>query len=241
MLKTIGVIGAGQMGEETLRYLQAEGAQDVVILNRRPQRASQLAERVGGVVKPWESLQECLVHADLVVSTTGASEPIVTAEQFREIGRRRADRTLFILDLAVPRDFAAEIGDSANVYLYCIDDLQAVCDANRKAREKEVPKARKIVDEETQRYLAEYKHRSTGPVIQRLKRKSESIKQEELRRLMNKLGDLDDRSQREIERSFDRLVNKLLHPALESLREEAGGGSHKTLVDALRRLFQIHD
>jgi glutamyl-tRNA reductase len=239
--KNILLLGAGQMGEETLRYLQDEGAQDVVILNRRAERAESLADRVGGKPDSWERLDECLVRADLVVSTTGAQEPIVTKEQFQSIAQQRAGRTLFVLDLAVPRDFAAEIGDFDNVYLYCIDDLQAVCDANRKAREKEWPKAKRIVDEETTRYLAECNHRATGPTIQQLKRQSEALKQDEMRRLMNKLGDVDERSRREIERAFDRLMNKLLHPALESLREEANRGSHRTLVEALRRLFQIND
>ncbi len=169
--KNILLLGAGQMGEETLRYLQDEGAQDVVILNRRAERAESLADRVGGTPDSWDRLDECLVRADLVVSTTGAQEPIVTKEQFQSIAQQRAGRTLFVLDLAVPRDFAAEIGDFDNVYLYCIDDLQAVCDANRKA-EKEWPKAKRIVDEETTRYLAECNHRATGPTIQQLKRQS---------------------------------------------------------------------
>jgi glutamyl-tRNA reductase len=239
--KNVLVIGAGQMGEETLRYLQDEGARNVVILNRHADRASQLAASVGGVAKSWERLPECLERADLVVSTTGASEPIISFEQFQAIARQRAERTLFILDLAVPRDFSPEIGVLANVYLYCIDDLRPVCEANRRAREKELPRAKRIVDEETRRYLAECKHRSTGPTIQRLKRKSELVKQEEMRRLINKLGDIDERSRREIERAFDRLVNKLLHPALESLRDEASHGSHRALVEAFRRLFQIND
>ncbi len=239
--KKVLLIGAGQMGEETLRYLQNEGAREVVILNRHPERAAQLADRVGGVAELWERLNERLVWADLVVSTTGAREPIVTSDQFRSIAQQRPDRTLFVLDLAVPRDFDARIGRFDNVYLYCVDDLQAVCDANRKAREKEWPKAEQIVAEETSRYLAERNHRATGPTIQRLMQQSERLKNEELRRLMNKLGDVDQRRRVEIERSFDRLTNKLLHPPLESLRDAANRKAHGGLVDALRRLFQISD
>lgn len=239
--KRVLLIGAGEMGEETLRYLAAEGTRDIVIVNRHQKRGEDIASRVGGTVAPWEQLMPRLEWADLVVSTTGAREPIVTESQFRLIEERRAQRLLFILDLAVPRDFDPAIGDCSNVYLYCIDDLQEICLRNRQAREKEWPHARRIVEEETDRFAADITHRTSGPTIQRLKQQADQLKTDELTRLMNKLGDLDGRSRQEIERAFDRLVNKLLHAPLESLRDEASQGPPHRLLDALRRLFQIPD
>ena len=133
------------------------------------------------------------------------------------------------------------IGDCLGVYLYGIDDLRQACEDNRKTREKEWPKAQRVLDEETSRFMAELNHRATGPTIRQLKQRAGLLKDEELRRLLNKLDDLDTSSREEIGRSFNRLVNKLLHPPLESLRDEAKSGTGQGLLNALRRLYQIKD
>ena len=182
-----------------------------------------------------------LVTADLVISTTGADRPIVTLENFRPIHAARDQRPLFVLDLAVPRDFEPDIGDCADVYLYSVDDLQAACQSNRQLRDKELPAAMRIVEQETRRFMADIYHRATGPVIQQLRDGWHKPKEEELRRLMNRLPDLDQRAQEEIRQSFDRLVNKLLHPPLESLRDELCEGVPHVLLDALARLFRLRD
>ncbi len=239
--KKILVIGAGEMGEETLNYLRDEGAKDITVVNRNLLRAERLARQFHGRAAPWESLLDLLVDADLVVSTTGATHPIVTLEDYRSIEKQREQRNLLVLDLAVPRDFDPAIGDCLGVYLVAIDDLKKVCEANRKSREKEWPKAQRIIEEETARFMAEWRHRATGPTIRRLRERSEEIKQEELTRLLNKLGDLDERAHREIVLSFDRLVNKLLHPPLKSLRDEAEHGAPHGLLEALKRLFHLKD
>ncbi len=239
--KRVLVIGAGEMGEETLRYLIDEGAKDVTVVNRSHDRAQQLARAFDGKAQPWDRLDELLVEADLVVSTTGADEPIVTRDAFRRIERDRHQRPLFILDLAVPRDFDECVGDFPGVYLYSIDDLQAACDANRAERKRHWPKAERIIEDETVRFMTSLRHRATGPTIRRLKDRARRLKDEELQRLFNKLDDLDERSRDEIGRSIDRLVNKLFHPPLETLRDEATTGTPHGLLDALRRLFQLKE
>ena len=237
--KKVLVIGAGEMGEETLRYLIDEGARDITIINRSLERAVDLAARTGGRPMAWDQLHALLVASDLVISTTGATEPIITAAEFRALDEQRAQRPLFVLDLAVPRDFDAAIGDFNGVYLYSIDDLRTVCEKNRKEREKEWPHAERIIEDETQRFMRELHHRATGPTIKRLKERAEEMKVEELTRLINKIGPLDERTRDEVKRSFDRLVNKLLHPPLESLRDEAQTGTPHGLLDALKRLFRL--
>ena len=175
-----------------------------------------------------------------MISTTGASEPIITLAEFRAIERARAQRTLFILDLAMPRDFDPAIGtQGTNVYLYSIDDLRAACEANRAAREEQWPAAERIIDEEMQTFLTGASHRSTGSTIQLLKARAGELVDEELARLLAKLPASDERTAAEIRRSFERLVNKLLHPPLESLREEAAKGPTGGLLDALKRLFRL--
>jgi glutamyl-tRNA reductase len=239
--KHVLVIGAGEMGEETLRYLMDAGVNRVSLCNRNAERAEELAERMGGQAEKWDALPRLLVEADLVVSATGANEPLFTSATFKPIVDARFQRPLVILDLAIPRDFAPEIGKLAGVYLYTIDDLQKVCQQNRKEREREWPQAERIIEEETQRFMTDLNHRATAPTIRRLKLRADEVKADELARLLNKLGKLDAKTESEIRQAFDRLVNKLLHPPLESLRDEAQHGAPHGLLDALKRLFKLKD
>lgn len=239
--KQVLVIGAGEMGEETLRYLVDAGARNITVVNRSLNRAMDLALQFNGLAAPWEQLHELLTGADLVITTTGAAEPIVTVDSFQAIATQRHQRTLFVLDLAVPRDFEPAIGDETGVYLYSVDDLQKTCEANQKKREKEWPKARSIVQDETERFISDWNRRVTAPAIRQLKENADRVKLTELQRLVNKLDTIDQSTRNEIERSFDRLVNKLLHPPLESLRDEAEKGAPHGLLDALKRLFQLKE
>lgn len=239
--KQILVIGAGEMAEETLTYLQAHGASRIRIVNRTEERARGLAEKFSATVHPWSDLGGLLSQADMVISATGATEPIMTLAHYREIERSREQRTLFVLDLAIPRDFDPSIGDCLNVFLYSVDDLKALCDRNLKARQKELPKADRIIQSEAQKFIADLRHRSSIPIIQQLKEKAEEIKLKELERLLNRLDALDEREKEEIKYAFDRLVNKILHPPLESLRGETDHAGSRTLVEAVRRLFQLRD
>jgi len=240
--KNVLVIGAGEMGEETLRYLIDLQATDIKIINRNEERAAALAARTAGKACPWDELDNLLVDADLVVSTTGATEPVVTQDRFESISSRRFQRPLFILDLAVPRDFEPAIGDSLGVYLYSLDDLQEACQVNRAARDREWPLAQEIINDETARFIGESHRRSTGPWIRQLKEQAEKTKREELLRLRNKLGNsADPQLEAELEIAFDRLVNKLLHPPLESLRNGTTEGEHRNLLDALIQLFKLKD
>jgi len=239
--KRVLVIGAGEMADETLRYLQDEGTRDVRVVNRNQERAEQLARAWHGAAATWDKLFAEITAADVVISTTAAAEPIVTRQQFAVVEAARFQRPLFILDLAMPRDFDPAVGECLGVYLYSIDDLREACERNRREREKEWPAAVRIVEQETGRFMADLNHRATGPIIKRLKQGWQQTTQEELRRLMNKLPNLGEREQAEISQSFDRLINKLLHPPLESLRDEAAQGMHHSLLDALKRLFQLKD
>ena len=232
------VIGAGEMADETLRYLRDEGVRQVTVVNRSLPRAVELAERWGGKARRWEELDSAMADADLIVSATGADDHVVSDEWFAKIPTRRP---LVILDLAVPRDFDPAIGRRADVFLYSIDDLQAVCEENRRRRDKELPAAMRVVEQETARFMGEMYHRAIGPVIEQLRHGWQKPKDDELERLLGKLPDLNEREREEVRRSFDRLVNKLLHPPLESLRDESRKGVPRGLLDALARLFQLKD
>lgn len=235
--KQILVIGAGEMAEETLRYLLDEGARQITIINRSLERAEMLAARSQGVARAWHDLDAALVAADVIVATTGAPMPVVSLARYRSIEPARYQRDLFVLDLAVPRDFEPAIGDCLGVYLYSLDDLREACRRNQLERAKEEPLARQIIEEETAKFMAELHHRATGPIIKRLRQGWQQPKDDELRRLFNRLPHLSDRDREEVRQSFDRLINKLLHPPLESLRDEARHGVPHGLLEAIRRLF----
>ncbi len=241
--KRILLIGAGEMGTETLKYLTDAGARQIRIVNRNLDRAQDLAKEFSAVASPWEELDACVNDSDLVVSTTSATEPIYTLDRFKKVLQKRRRRAILILDLAVPRDFDARITELPDVYVFTVDDLQRVCDRNVELRQKEMPKAERIVLEETDKFLAEMVHRGSGPTIRLLREQAERIKQEELHRLMGRLNarGVDSEVAEEVSVSFERLVNKLLHPPLQSLREHADSSNHASLVDALRRLFQLRD
>lgn len=239
--KEVLVIGAGDMAEETLSYLVSEGAEKITVINRSQPRAVALAERFNGRAESWESLSKLLVEADIVVSTTGATEPVVTLADFKKIEHDRYQRHLFVLDLAVPRDFDPEIDNCIGVYLYSLDDLAEVCDRNKQARQDEWPRAEKIIESETARFMAEINHRATGPTIRRLKTLANELMRDEMDRLWNKLDATDAKTRNEVEKSVSRLVNKLLHPPLESLRDEAQQGAPHGLLSALKRLFKLTD
>ena len=246
--KKILICGAGEMSEETLRYLKNAGANDLSIVNRNYDRAETLAKEFEVSADRWESLSELLTRVDIVVGATSASEPIVDVATFSALHPKRKNRLLLILDLAIPRDFEASIGELPSVYLYGIDDLQAACRRNQKERQKEWPKAKQIIDDETKRFLHAIQHRATGPVIRRLREQAEELKREELARLANKLqskltsaSSLDQNVSNEIEKSFDRLINKLLHPPLSSIRNDAAQGHSRGLLEAMRQLFNLGD
>lgn len=240
--KRVLVIGAGEMAQETLQYLVDAGAKQITVLNRDHRRAQAVAGAWHGQAVPWSELANQLVLADLVVSTTGADRPVFTSEDYhKHVARRRRQRPLFILDLAMPRDFDPAIGDELGVYLYGIDDLAEACERNRQARAAELPAAERIIAEETQAFVTESRHRATGPVIARFREGLQSVQAAELERLYDRLPELDERSRQEIRQFADRLVGKMLHPPLESLRDESRNGSPHGLLEALQRLFQLKD
>ncbi len=240
--KTVLIIGAGEMATETLVYLKGEGVREVLVCNRNLERAQRLAEEFSGQAKAWEQLQYCLAAADVIVSTTGADRPIITREMMKPVRRQTGTKPLFILDLGAPRDVETAVGDlDDGVFLYDIDDLEATCERNRKKRTQEIQQARAIIEEETARFMQDVYHKATGPIVKRLRENWEEISRQEMEILYRKLPDLEEHERLAIEKSIYRIVNKLLHPPLETLRDEARTGTPHGMIDAIKRLFQLRD
>lgn len=245
--KNIVVIGSGQMGVETLQYLLDAGARNIVIVNRSLDKAQSVADQMSAAAQfelhaePWDALDRLLAWADLVVSTTGAAEPIVTESRLKPILAKRTRPNLLILDLAVPRDFEPAIARLPSVYLYSVDDLQSVCQRNEAFRKQQLPKARKIIDEEVQKILADWNLRQSGDTIRALRDQADLIRDSELLRLFSKqsMQDLNAEAHQEILQAVDRVINKLLHGPLQSLREAPHEDHRESLATAIRRLFKL--
>ena len=235
------VLGAGEMADETLHYLADYGAKSITVINRNRERAEQLARQWGGQTDVWDNRMQHIADVDLIVSTTGATEPIVRLDDYLAVESQRKQRPLFVLDLAMPRDFDPAIGSRDNVFLYAVDDLKAACERNQASRGRELPKAEKIIKQENDRFWHDMRHRVTGNVIQQLRDGWGEIKDTELKRLFNKMPNLTEAEQTEVRYAFDRLINKLLHPPLESLRDEAKQGVPGMLLEAISRLFRLKD
>lgn len=236
--KTVLVIGAGEMATETLQYLKSEGVRKIVIANRSRPRAEKLAEEWGGQAIDFSELDHWLARADVIVSTTGAEETLITRKRFEAARRHSEQHPVFILDLAAPRDFDPSIATvDDNVFLYDIDALEETCQKNRKLREAEIKKALEIIAEQTDRFMQEIYHRATGPVIHRLREHWGEISRSELERMYRKLPDLRPDQREAVEATIQRIVNKLLHPPLEALKDEAREGTPDGLLQAIRRLF----
>jgi glutamyl-tRNA reductase len=159
----------------------------------------------------------------------------------KNLMHQRRKGTLLILDLAVPRDFEPGIARLPSVYLYSIDDLQSVCQRNESFRRQQLPKARRIIEEECQRLRADWELRSSSETIRALRDQAAMIRDSELQRLLGKqaLQGASPELQREVAQAMERVVNKLLHVPLQSIREAPHEEQRESLVSAIRRLFRI--
>jgi glutamyl-tRNA reductase len=242
--KTVLVIGAGKRGELTLKHLKGLCPRRILVTNRSPAKAQTVAAGCGGEPVPWDKLDEVLARADIVLSTTGAPEPIMTRARYEKVKARRGGRQTVILDIAVPRDFDPRIHDGDSTFLFNIDDLQKVREATLERRRQHIRPAEVIVEKETEKFLRDWARRRNGPVIERLTRDFEAKRQEVVAGLLTRLdGKLSADDRRCIEKAFQLLQNKFLHGPISVLSEESHAAAPEghTLLDALRKLFRLQD
>ncbi len=242
--KTVLVIGAGKMGETTLQHVKALNPGAILVTNRSADRAEALAARWGGRTVPFDRLGQALIDADLVISTTAASEPVVTLEQYRRVQRARRNRLALILDIAIPRDFDPRIGDLDQVMLYHVDDLRAQAEQNLKRRQKGIDPALAIIERETAACYAMLRHQhDAGHLLRELGDSYDAVRQRELTKLFAALPHLE--ADREaIEHMMMRLQNQFLHhprAAVRSAVAEPHPGHPHPILDAVRHLFGLGD
>ena len=200
--------------------------------NRHRERAEALAARIRATVVPWEDLPRALPEADVVVGTTSSPEPVVSRADVEAAMRERRGRPVFLLDLAMPRDFEAGVGELYNVYAYGLDDLREVADENRRRRGREVPRAEAILEEELTRFLSWYGNLAVVPTLNDLQARLAGLRDAELARLPEE--------ERERFRAFaDAISAKLLHEPLRRLKSETDASRKLDRVEAVRHLFDL--
>jgi len=239
--KTVLNIGAGKMAGLVLRGFANLRPGRLLVCNRDPAKAASLAERFGGTSVPFERLDEHLVAADVVVSSTGAPHPIVTRARYEALLRQRRYRPAFLIDIALPRDVEPAVGELENVYLYNLDDLQQVVAATRADRGGSVDAARKIVAAHVESFVAWHRAREMGPLIEQLQERYHRLAREELDRTLNKLGpDVTPEERAHLEDLTRRIVNKLLHAPIQTLRAADGlHGPTAGYLHAMEKLFRL--
>ncbi len=238
--KTILVIGAGKMGQLTLKHLRELRPKNILVANRSPEKALAVAQGCGGQAVPWEQLDEALVQADVVLSTTGAPEPIVPRRRFDALRGKRSGGPIVILDIAVPRDFDPRIHDGERAFVFNIDDLKRIREQTIHQRQKHIAPAEAIVEHERKKFVEDWTRRRNGPIIARLMQDCDSKRKLILAQLLGKLnGKLNAAEKDYLEGAFRLFQNQILHGPIDALREASKEGSSATLLEAVRKLFRL--
>jgi glutamyl-tRNA reductase len=233
------ILGAGEMAKLTGQHLQSQGVKQLTISSRTFETAEALASSLGGGAVRWTAVDEALSHADIVVTATGSTDPVLTRARIEETMRRRRDRPLFIIDIAVPRDVEAAVGSLDQVFLYNIDDLQAIVNENLSRRATEVQRAEAIVREEVSRFAAWMQSREVLPTVIALRTRFEAIRQSELKRLEPKMAALPPDARARVDEITHLIVEKLLLTPTEQLKATGDEALAVAYADALNRLFSL--
>ena len=233
------ILGAGDVAELAARCLVDEGVGVTVVANRTYERAKLLAEQLGTRAATLDEAWDQFATADVVLCSTAAPHAVVTWERVAGPVARRGGRPLCILDLAVPRDVEPAVGQLEQVFLYHIDDLQAVAAQAAEGRRAEVPAAERIVDEEVEHFFGWYDSLKVVPVIKEFRDRMDALRAAELDRALRQLDHLTPADRARVEQLTHALLNKFLHHPTVALKAAAGAGRAYALLDALRRLFGL--
>jgi len=239
--RTVLILGAGEMAELALRHLVDDGVQSILVANRTYERAVALAEQFRGRAVTYDSFQQEMLNADIVISATSAPHLILKKEDMQKIIQERRHRPIFLIDIADPRDIDAACNEVDNVYLYNIDELQSVAAANQKERQREPERAVPIVEREVELFLAWLRGLDVVPTIVSLRNRMEEIREAELRKAMSRLGDLTPEQRETIASLTTAMVNKILHQPMSELRRRAVHQDGHMYSTVLRRLFGLEE
>jgi glutamyl-tRNA reductase len=235
--KVFMLLGAGEMAELAAKHLISNGVKEVIVSNRTYERACELAKEFNGKPVRFDEFIQQMIRADIVICSTGASDYVLKKSQMQKVMKERKQRPVFIIDISVPRNIDPETNDLDNVYLYNIDDLQGVVDANRFERQKEAEKAERLVEEEVETFFKWQSSLDSVPTIIALREKAEEIKKEELDKLLSKFPGIGEKEKKAIEYMAAAITNKLIHPPTAALKEDFE--DKDIMVATIKRLYGI--
>lgn len=233
------LVGAGEMAKLAARHLKTQRVRQLAIASRRPEQADALAARLDGAPVAWADLDEALAGSDIVISATGATMPIFTRARVAAAMLARRNRPLFVIDIAVPRDVEPAAGEIEQVFLYNIDDLQAIVSDNLGRRSSEIERAEAIVGEEVARYLAWLHSRDAIPTVVALRQRFEAIRLAELKRLEPKLASMPPEVRARVDEITHLIIEKLLLTPTEQLKAMTDQQTVAAYADALSHLFSL--
>jgi glutamyl-tRNA reductase len=239
--KRVLLIGAGKMSELAARYLHRSGAEQIFVTNRTHDRAVEMAKLFQGSIVDYDKFIARLPEIDIVIASSGAPHYIVRKDDMKRVIDARRNRPMFLIDIAVPRNIEPAVNDLDNVFLYDIDDLQKVVEANRRERRKQAEEAEEIIDQEVERTVSRLQAREVAPTIVGLQERLEELRQAEIERVRGKLGPLTPRQEEALESLTRGLIGKIAHAPIAELRKQAGGPNGLQTIDLIRRVFRLDE
>ena len=235
--RSVLLIGAGEMSELTARHMLERGAADLTIANRTFSKAMELAGELNGLALPLDRVEESLARVDIVISSTGSTEPIINRTQMKQIVSRRSGRPIYIIDIAVPRDFDPAIEHLDGVFLHNLDAMKLLVEKNLEERRTEIPQAEVIVEQELEKFLVWRRSLAATPAIKQLKERLEEIRRQEVARYGGRFCGKD---REQLDRLTESLMKKILHPAMDKIRGWSGSGHLGSLrIDTIYELLDL--
>ena len=239
--KHVLVIGAGKMSALAAKHLLNGGASSILVTNRTPERADELAALLHGRAIPFEQLFEYAARCDIVISSTGAPHFIIRKSDAQRMLAERRNKPMFFIDIAVPRDIDPEINSMDNLFLYDIDDLQKVVNANLKERLREAERGEEIAESEVEKLVRRLKTLDVVPTIVELQGHLEQIRKNEMARLNSQLGSLSEEQRAAIDSLTKGMVNKILHSPISHLKNLAQQPDGLQVVETVRKIFNLKE
>jgi len=237
--KAVLLVGAGKMSELAARHLVEQGVFPVYVTNRTWARAQEMARALAGTAVPFDELSTALAAVDIVISSTGAAEPVIRRETVQRVMHGRRGRPLFFIDIAVPRDVEGSVDTLEDVYCYDIDDLKQVVDANLRERGREAHRAEALVEREVAKFLVRLGDVEVIPTIVSLRERLEAIRTGEVKRTLARLPAATPETRDAIEALSTAIVNKILHAPITKLRESSRAGSPRSWLELVHELFGL--
>ena len=239
--RTVMLAGAGKMSELAARHLRSSGASHVFVTNRTHERAMEMAALFQGTPVEYTRFVDMLPEVDILIASSGAPHYILHKDEMQRVIAARRNKPMFLIDIAVPRNIEPSVNEIDNVFLYDIDDLQEVVNANLRERMKAAERAESLVAEEVERTMARLKVAEVTPTIVGLQEQLEQIRAGEIEKARRKYGPFTPEQEQAIEALTRGIINKIAHGPISEIRNHAGHPDGAHVIAAIRKAFHLQD